>query len=119
MWVETGNYFDLKKVGALIGGRMTLTWEDGLNALVAEGIEAIVFRTVGDLCSLWESLPPGAGNSGSRIAHSASVTDDEYTTLRRKLVAVPARLARPQRKPVLHLAPPLAVGRRMAPIWDS
>jgi hypothetical protein len=32
---------------------MALTWEDGLNALVAEGIEAIVFRTVGDQCSLW------------------------------------------------------------------
>ena len=26
--------------------------------LVAEGIEAIVFRTVGDQCSLWESLLP-------------------------------------------------------------
>src|SRR6476620_5268463 len=25
------------------------------------------------------AVPPGAGNSGSRIAHSASVTDDEYT----------------------------------------
>ncbi len=33
-------------------------WEDGLNALVAEGIEAIVFRTVGDQCSLWESVLP-------------------------------------------------------------
>ena len=37
---------------------MVLSWEDGLNALVAEGIEAIVFRTVGDQCSLWESLLP-------------------------------------------------------------
>ena len=37
---------------------MALSWEDGLNALVAEGIEAIVFRTVGDQCSLWESLLP-------------------------------------------------------------
>ena len=27
---------------------MVLSWEDGLNALVTEGIEAIVFRTVGD-----------------------------------------------------------------------
>ena len=35
-----------------------LSWDDGLNALVAEGIEAIVFRTVGDQCSLWESLLP-------------------------------------------------------------
>jgi transposase, IS5 family len=37
---------------------MVLSWEDGLNALVAEGIEAIVFRTVGDQCSLWESMLP-------------------------------------------------------------
>jgi len=37
---------------------MVLSWEDGLNALVAEGIEAIVFRTVGDQCSLWESILP-------------------------------------------------------------
>src|SRR4051794_3904981 len=39
-------------------GRMVLSWEDGLNALVAEGIVAIVFRTVGDQCSLWESVLP-------------------------------------------------------------
>lgn len=38
---------------------MALSWEDGLNALVAEGIEAIVFRTVGDQCSLWEAMLPG------------------------------------------------------------
>jgi transposase, IS5 family len=37
---------------------MALGWDDGLNALVAEGIEAIVFRTVGDQCSLWESVLP-------------------------------------------------------------
>src|ERR1700740_2099656 len=37
---------------------MVVSWEDGLNALVAEGIEAIVFRTVGDQCSLWESVLP-------------------------------------------------------------
>ncbi|WRO41066.1 putative IS1560 transposase [Mycobacterium canetti] len=30
----------------MIPGRMVLNWEDGLNALVAEGIEAIVFRTL-------------------------------------------------------------------------
>jgi IS5 family transposase len=42
----------------LIRGLTVLSWEDGLNALVAEGIEAIVFRTVGDQCSLWESLLP-------------------------------------------------------------
>jgi transposase, IS5 family len=34
------------------------SWEDGLNALVAEGIEAIVFRTVGGQPSLWESILP-------------------------------------------------------------
>src|SRR3954466_1949054 len=39
-------------------GFTVLSWEDGLNALVAEGIEAIVFRTVGDQCSLWESVLP-------------------------------------------------------------
>jgi IS5 family transposase len=39
-------------------GLMALSWEDGLNALVTEGIEAIVFRTVGDQCSLWESVLP-------------------------------------------------------------
>ena len=39
-------------------GLMTLSWEDGLNALVAEGIEAIVFRTVGDQVSLWEAVLP-------------------------------------------------------------
>ncbi|MGZ6807375.1 MAG: hypothetical protein ACXVGG_12230, partial [Mycobacteriaceae bacterium] len=39
-------------------GLMALSWEDGLNALVVEGIEAIVFRTVGDQCSLWESVLP-------------------------------------------------------------
>ena len=35
-------------------------------------------------------------------------------TLRRKIVNIPARLARPQRRPVLHLPTPLALGRRMA-----
>ncbi len=39
-------------------GWLALSWEDGLNALVAEGIEAIVFRTVGDQASLWESVLP-------------------------------------------------------------
>ena len=37
---------------------MVLSWDDGLNALVVEGIEAIVFRTVGDQCSIWESVLP-------------------------------------------------------------
>ena len=35
-----------------------LSWEDGLNALVVEGIEAIVFRTVNDQPSLWELVLP-------------------------------------------------------------
>ncbi|CKW55405.1 transposase [Mycobacterium tuberculosis] len=39
-------------------GWLALSWEDGLNALVAEEIEAIVFRTVGDQASLWESVLP-------------------------------------------------------------
>jgi IS5 family transposase len=42
----------------LIRGLTALNWKDGLNALVAEGIEAIMFRTVGDQCSLWESILP-------------------------------------------------------------
>ena len=42
----------------MIRGLATLSWEDGLNTLVAEGIEAIVFRTVGDQPSLWESILP-------------------------------------------------------------
>ena len=35
-------------------------------------------------------------------------------TLRRKIYNIPARLARPQRRLVLHLAQPLALGARMA-----
>src|SRR6201997_4811087 len=35
---------------------MVLSWEDGLNALVAEGIEAIVFRTVNDQPTLWDAI---------------------------------------------------------------
>src|ERR1700758_1349272 len=37
---------------------MVLSWEDGLNALVAEGIEAIVFRTVNDQPTLWDAILP-------------------------------------------------------------
>jgi transposase, IS5 family len=37
---------------------IALSWEDGLNALVTEGIEAIVFRTVGDQASLWKAVLP-------------------------------------------------------------
>ena len=35
-----------------------LNRENGLKPLVREGIEAIVFRTVGDQPSLWESILP-------------------------------------------------------------
>jgi transposase, IS5 family len=37
---------------------MVLSWDDGLNALVTEGIEAIVFRTVNDQPTLWETILP-------------------------------------------------------------
>lgn len=37
---------------------MVLSWDDGLNALVAEGIEAIVFRTVSDQPTLWDAILP-------------------------------------------------------------
>jgi IS5 family transposase len=38
-------------------GLLGLSWDDGLNALVAEGIETIVFRTVNDQPTLWEFHP--------------------------------------------------------------
>lgn len=37
---------------------MALNWDDGLNALVAEGIEAIVFRTVNEQPTLWDAILP-------------------------------------------------------------
>lgn len=37
---------------------MVLSWDDGLNALVAEGIEAVVFRTVSDQPTLWDAILP-------------------------------------------------------------
>ncbi len=37
---------------------MALSWDDGLNALVAEGIEAIVFRTVNEQPTLWDAILP-------------------------------------------------------------
>src|ERR1700752_1478724 len=56
---------------------MVLSWEDGLNALVAEGIEAIVFRTVGDQCSLWESiLPEEVRRLPDELARVGAVLDD-------------------------------------------
>src|SRR6201997_5898352 len=57
---------------------MALSWEDGLNALVAEGIEAIVFRTVGDQCSLWESvLPEELLRLPEELARVDALLDDE------------------------------------------
>ena len=66
-----------------------LNWEDGLNALVAEGIEAIVFRTVGDQPSLWESILPeevrrlarGVGAGGCAVGRS-EVLHTVYAVLR-------------------------------------
>src|SRR5215475_5795964 len=56
---------------------MVLSWEDGLNALVAEGIEAIVFRTVGDQCSLWESiLPEEVRRRPEELARVDALLDD-------------------------------------------
>src|SRR5215475_622753 len=57
---------------------MVLSWEDGLNALVAEGIEAIVFRTVGDQCSLWESiLPEEVRRRPEELARVDALLDDQ------------------------------------------
>src|ERR1700739_1436077 len=57
---------------------MALSWEDGPNALVAEGIEAIVFRTVGDQCSLWESvLPEELLRLPEELARVDALLDDE------------------------------------------
>jgi hypothetical protein len=39
--------------------------KDGLKTLGLEGIEAIVFRTVGDKPSLFESVLPGAAVAGA------------------------------------------------------
>ena len=56
---------------------MVLSWEDGLNALVTEGIEAIVFRTVGDQCSLWESvLPEEVRRLPEELARVDALLDD-------------------------------------------
>src|ERR1700758_3900631 len=56
---------------------MVLSWEDGLNALVAEGIEAIGFRTVGDQCSLWESvLPEEVRRLPDELARVDALLDD-------------------------------------------
>ncbi|CEZ28533.1 transposase family IS1560 [Mycobacterium tuberculosis] len=56
---------------------MVLNWEDGLNALVAEGIEAIVFRTLGDQCWLWESLlPDEVRRLPEELARADALLDD-------------------------------------------
>jgi IS5 family transposase len=54
-----------------------LSWDDGLNALVAEGIEAIVFRTVSDQLSLWEAiLPPELLVLPGELARVDALLDD-------------------------------------------
>ena len=56
---------------------MVLTWDDGLNALVAEGIEAIVFRTVNDQPSLWELvLPEEVRRLPEELARVDALLDD-------------------------------------------
>lgn len=58
-------------------GWTTLSWDDGLNALVAEGIEAIVFRTVSDQLSLWEAiLPPELLVLPDELARVDALLDD-------------------------------------------
>ena len=54
-----------------------LSWEDGLNALVVEGIEAIVFRTVNDQPSLWELvLPEEVRRLPEELARVDALLDD-------------------------------------------
>jgi transposase, IS5 family len=53
------------------------SWDDGLNALVAEGIEAIVFRTVSDQLSLWDAiLPPELLVLPDELARVDALLDD-------------------------------------------
>ena len=62
----------------MIRGLLALTWEDGLKGLVVEGIEAIVFRTVGDQCSLWESgLPEELQRLPEELARVDALLDDQ------------------------------------------
>ena len=64
-------------MGALIRGLTVLSWEDGLNALVVEGIEAIVFRTVNDQPSLWELvLPEEVRRLPEELARVDALLDD-------------------------------------------
>ena len=61
----------------MIRGLTVLSWEDGLNALVVEGIEAIVFRTVNDQPSLWELvLPEEVRRLPEELARVDALLDD-------------------------------------------
>jgi transposase, IS5 family len=54
-----------------------LNWDDDLNALVAEGIEVIVFRTVNDQLSLWDAiLPPELLVLPGELARVDALLDD-------------------------------------------
>jgi transposase, IS5 family len=54
-----------------------LNWDDDLNALVAEGIEVIVFRTVNDQLSLWDViLPPELLVLPGELARVDALLDD-------------------------------------------
>ena len=56
---------------------MALSWDDGLNALVAEGIEAIVFRTVNEQPTLWDAiLPPELLVLPMELARVDALLDD-------------------------------------------
>jgi transposase, IS5 family len=56
---------------------MALSWDDGLNALVAEGIEAIVFRTVNEQPTLWDAiLPPELLVLPTELARVDALLDD-------------------------------------------
>src|SRR6516165_6325907 len=62
---------------------MALSWDDGLNALVAEGIEAIVFRTVNDQPTLLDDavfFAPFAAYFDARIGRP-SIPMETYLRL--------------------------------------
>lgn len=57
-------------------GLTGLSRKDGLKPLCGKGIEAIVFRTVGDPCSLWESLLPEEVPRPEELARVDALLDD-------------------------------------------
>ena len=50
-----------------------LSWQDGLNALVVEGIEAIVFRTVNDHIELAPDAFTEIRYAGNQLRHTLTV----------------------------------------------